>query len=488
MKLTGNKIFSFMLAAAFALTLAGCGGGGAAMMPDGDGTMPGPDKNPQELCEEAGGRWNADMTCTTAEMLEAEAAADKKADATKSANTKTKAIADEGMQTDDAGLGGATATNPVAIAHKDGAVSISVSRGDGDEKVDFVKMADLTGADDSTGSMNELGPNDDGETEIAIVYTDIQAPTDIPFIMADGKGRHTLDINPKTENGTDHRSLEIDQGNAGMAAADLLSTPTGAGTVTLVGLDEEDTEDVKENEFRGTFDGAMGTFTCTGGAGGCAATIADGKLSTVSNLYFTPDKDETVSEPDGDYLHYGVWLMKTAQDDGSDEYNEVQTFAGSSLTVVENVSSIEGTASYKGGAAGVYVRDVYNPDRTQESATSGHFTADVNLMAYFSGDDVAENKKNSIEGTIDGFSLSGKEDASGWGAKVEASIDGSAVATGTAKGGGAGNGSFTANFHGADTKDVDGTATPIGPKVMVGEFNAEFTNGSVAGGFGARRK
>ena len=96
-------------------------------------------------------------------------------------------------------------------------------------------------------------------------------------------------------------------------------------------------------------------------------------------------------------------------------------------------------------------------------------------MAYFSGDDVAENKKNSIEGTIDGFSLSGKEDASGWGAKVEASIDGSAVATGTAKGGGAGNGSFTANFHGADTKDVDGTATPIGPKVMVGEFNADFT-------------
>ncbi len=38
MKLTGNKIFSYMLAAAFALTLAGCGGGGgsAAMDDDGD--------------------------------------------------------------------------------------------------------------------------------------------------------------------------------------------------------------------------------------------------------------------------------------------------------------------------------------------------------------------------------------------------------------------------------------------------------------------
>ena len=34
MKLTSNKIFSFMLAAAFALTLAGCGGGGSALRDD----------------------------------------------------------------------------------------------------------------------------------------------------------------------------------------------------------------------------------------------------------------------------------------------------------------------------------------------------------------------------------------------------------------------------------------------------------------------
>ncbi len=46
MKITGNRIFSFMLAAAFALTLAGCGGGGggtpaAAKCPDGQvGTPP----------------------------------------------------------------------------------------------------------------------------------------------------------------------------------------------------------------------------------------------------------------------------------------------------------------------------------------------------------------------------------------------------------------------------------------------------------------
>ena len=32
MKLTSNRIFSFMLAAAFALTLAGCGGNGGSAM------------------------------------------------------------------------------------------------------------------------------------------------------------------------------------------------------------------------------------------------------------------------------------------------------------------------------------------------------------------------------------------------------------------------------------------------------------------------
>ena len=34
---------------------------------------------------------------------------------------------------------------------------------------------------------------------------------------------------------------------------------------------------------------------------------------------------------DGDYLSYGFWLKKTAQDDGSDEYDEVETFARSSV-------------------------------------------------------------------------------------------------------------------------------------------------------------
>ena len=75
MKLTGNKIFSFLLAAAFALTLAGCGGGGggSAAAPDPEPpTMPEP--SAQEMCEADGGRYNADGSCTSADDLAEEMA------------------------------------------------------------------------------------------------------------------------------------------------------------------------------------------------------------------------------------------------------------------------------------------------------------------------------------------------------------------------------------------------------------------------------
>ena len=61
-----SKLYAYALAAVFALTLAGCGGGGGSAMDD--TPMP----TPQDTCEEAGGRYNADGTCSSAADLEAE--------------------------------------------------------------------------------------------------------------------------------------------------------------------------------------------------------------------------------------------------------------------------------------------------------------------------------------------------------------------------------------------------------------------------------
>ena len=91
---------------------------------------------------------------------------------------------------------------------------------------------------------------------------------------------------------------------------------------------------------------------------------------------------------------------------------------------------------------------------------------------------------NSISGTIDNFMLSGHDQGPGWSVSLEqASTDGTGtdphVDDGVAKGGGD-NGSYSATFHGTADADTQ-------PSSVVGEFNANFSNGSVAGGFGATK-
>ncbi len=98
MKLTSNKIFSFMLAAAFALTLAGCGGGGGtAAAPDPEPPAM-PEPTAQEMCEGDGGRYNEDGSCTSAEdlaaeMAEAEALSAAQSGASSAASAASAAVA-----------------------------------------------------------------------------------------------------------------------------------------------------------------------------------------------------------------------------------------------------------------------------------------------------------------------------------------------------------------------------------------------------------
>ena len=65
------------------------------------------------------------------------------------------------------------------------------------------------------------------------------------------------------------------------------------------------------------------------------------------------------------------------------------------------------------------------------------------------------------------------------------------IENGTANGGGP-EGLFSATFYGsvAAVDDMDDTTTDVRPtpSSVVGEFNANFGNGTVAGGFGARKQ
>ena len=173
---------------------------------------------------------------------------------------------------------------------------------------------------------------------------------------------------------------------------------------------------------------------------------------------------------------------------------------------MSDVSNVTGSATYDGDAAGVYVREVYKSttDPSIDTATSGHFTADVSLMATFGqtvddttttnvneADTIAPNMLNTLTGTIDNFVLSGGE-ANTWSVSLQGRQNitaGSGTATGMAQGGGDA-GSWNAVFHGATPETAstgDGTTT-VAPDSVVGEFNANFGNGTAAGAFGARKQ
>jgi hypothetical protein len=359
--------------------------------------------------------------------------------------------------------------------------------------------------------MHTLGPNDDDETEVVIVRTNIKAPTPKPFVLDDdNKGIYTLNANPNDDD--ENQSLTVDDNNFGMVASDVFAATTNAVlTFAAVVEDNAGTADTDESadafETEGTFRGASGTYKCNGVAGStCTVTITDGEISAVQGTWvFTPDPGVMVYVEDTDYLYYGFWLKRTTED-GATEYNEVETFSGSRMVAYDDdnngaaMSSVGGMATYNGGAAGVYVHKV-NPSGgpNPDSATSGHFSANVELNAYFGGENVAPSKVFSITGTIDNFVLSGGEEI-GWSVNLKDPDDettgfrsgANSFSGGDAEGGG-NTGSWSGTFYGAsDEYDHDkNPATEMirrQPAAIAGEFNANFSNGTAAGGFGARKE
>ena len=423
---------------------------------------------------------------------------------TKAAGTKATAIVAEAEQPADGGLGG-TGVDTVTHEIKYDSVKITDSNMDGDDDRKFTQMMDF--GDGRTMHVREMKADDDGNVveEVVIVSTDIEAPKATPFAMVEGQ-----ELNADEDGGTVGADVAVarDLGNALVSSkeadaavlSNMMSDEFDAASGTSVTsvthtfvaavADNPGTMDVDESvdaaEVAGSYNGAPGTYKCAGSTN-CSVTVDDkGELTAASNGWiFTPGMGATSDVQDADYVHYGFWLMKTTKD-GATTYNEVETFAGSSVNASGNgVVAVDGTASYEGGAVGVYVKNVFASDGEIDTATSGHFKADANLMAYFSGDDVAFNKKNTVTGTIDNFQLSGEEE-NAWSVELEGDImEGlGIVEDGTANGGGAEGGSFSATFHGDVTPDNNGVSPT--PSSVVGEFNANFVNGTVAGGFGAR--
>ena len=403
------------------------------------------------------------------------------------------------------------------IKHDETSVTVEGATDDDDEK--FVEAMDF--GDGRTMLTRTHDADADGNTmvEVAIVSTDIEAPKAVPFAMWEsnlaGDTPQALNLSTDTTNDTPtttNEALGIVAGNIGMVKSSEFTAPAGTVGTTVLSFqqaveDDASTTDVDESrdaaEIMGTFNDSPGVYRCVAtGDAACTATVNTmGVVSAVSNdndWAFFPAADATTDQPDYDYLHYGFWLKRTTNSDGEVTYNEVETFADSSVPQSTGLGTVTGRATYSGGAVGVYVRETYKEtDGSIDSATSGHFTADANLVAHFGqtvdDPDTTPNEVgqipprllNTLTGTIDNFVLQHGE-VNEWSVNLQetpdpatGNIDGGGTASGMAQGGGDA-GTWNATFHGPTTDDTQ-------PHSVVGEFNANFGNGFVAGGFGARK-
>ena len=427
---------------------------------------------------------------------------------TASAETKRKAIGAEAEQMADAGLGG-SGDNPYIITinrDRDGTkitITDNANLADADPaKPQFAQAMDLGNGRTMHTRTMDADPDGNVVTEVVIVSTDIDAPTATAFAMVTGQM-----LNASADDDADtNEALTVTEANLALVmSAAFFAAGTDSGVThdfNAVVMDVAGTPDRDAASVPGTYNGAMGTYTCSGGMD-CTVSVDDeGMLTAISDGWiFTPAMGATSDVADADYLRYGFWLQKTADEDGAVTYNEVETFADSMgvLGAVTSAAtnSVTGTATYEGGATGVYVHSEINSDGSPVATTAGHFKADASLTAHFSGGGVAADLHNTVTGTIDTFALSGEEE-NAWSVALKGVINNDGTVpdsgpdSGTANGGGA-EGEFNATFHGSTAvydHDMDAATDMINrqPSSVVGEFNADFSNGAVAGGFGARKQ
>ena len=216
---------------------------------------------------------------------------------------------------------------------------------------------------------------------------------------------------------------------AGLTAADavanwvLIASPefSTAGRKTHTMADDPDTKDVDESmvSVMGTFDGVSGTYTCTGtGADVCVSSrlVGDSEASTPdegaayvllggggsAGWTFTPHDPNamtTLGDPTAAamFVTYGYWMRELSGDDGWTDVRPLSEIRQNSVAHANGVAqAIKGSATYTGGAAGMYA--IYYP--VAAGSSSGHWTANAMLTADFD--------EQMVSGELTGFMAEGQ--------------------------------------------------------------------------------
>ena len=226
----------------------------------------------------------------------------------------------------------------------------------------------------------------------AVVYTNRAAPKTYPIAT-----RYATAANVPASGGTyaagtggkGTLSLVADTADSNIKA-DMFPT-AGAKTFTA-------TAPATEVLVPGTYHGASGTYRCTpaNDGTGCTATVTATGISLSDSWNFAHGAGAMVSVADANYLFFGWWLTKD-KDDMPTAASAFTGTAGTAPAALTGVNAIVGSATYSGHAAGKFA--INDP---LGGGDAGHFTADANLTAKFSGGGAG------ITGTIDNFMANDK--------------------------------------------------------------------------------
>ena len=264
---------------------------------------------------------------------------------------------------------------------------------------------------DWAGSVYE---HEDGTS--VVVYTDIDDPGNLAF--SEYYASETVDDRAEISAVVDG-VLTLENAEALELISGVGLFPTG-DRQTFTFMDDERMVD-------GMFNGIPGTFECTDTT--CTVTTdEEGELLSATGTWtFTPDDatDEVMGVvPDDDYLDFGYWVMTEEDEDGETTYM-VNTFhRGEDL--YGDVSRVEGSATYAGGAAGLFTKREFSSGGMGELVGAGRFTAKANLTAYFGGGDIGTNKQFTIDGDITDFMHNGEPIDNSWMVSLARIIHGAA--------------------------------------------------------------
>jgi hypothetical protein len=350
-----------------------------------------------------------------------------------------------------------------------------------------------------------------GATQHLFVYTDIGTPTRIQFYDFDRDAntafRYTDGTPPVHTNpyGPGDPLTPLDLSAGGAVSIDSMGSlddnfdkPGSAAGGDLRQTFRLPSSTATVHMFKGNFQGAPGTYTCTSPAAGddCVVTITPGGdyLETNGEWTFTPELNSTAWRNDTEFMSFGWWLQEPNSPNGAYQFGY---YADGNAYTPPPGTITTGTATYTGRAAGKYVVQEVE-DGGVTGGVAHQFTAAASLTASF------DEAANSIHGTISAFTA---DDGSspGWevtlhektlGAKgtlsavfpltttendpTRPSFTGVTATIGDTEA----HGDWTGQYFGDQNAGNTRNAYPLG---VGGVFQADNESVSIGGAFGARR-